>query len=161
MNTTERLKLQEMIKANNVVDQTDKIRSLKHSSKIRRDVEKIKKLKSKTQEKKLIKICRENCPFLFANYTDIFNKLVLDEIDVDMLYKFIDILETIENGTSDQHEASFEVGKILREIYIDSAVRKGSKLQKNEVLPDPKKEHKVLSWRDYKIMNEKDNEKLI
>ena len=40
MNTTERLKLQEMIKANNVVDQTDKIRSLKHSSKIRRDVEK-------------------------------------------------------------------------------------------------------------------------
>ena len=150
-----------MIKANNVVDQTDKIRNLKHSSKIRKDVEKIKKLKSKTQEKKLIKICRENCPFMFANYTDIFNKLVLDEIDVDMLYKFIDILETIENGTSDQHEASFEVGKILREIYVDSAVRKGSKLQKNEVLPAPKKEHKVLSWRDYKIMNEKDNQKLI
>ena len=65
------------------------------------------------------------------------------------------LLEKIENGTSDQHEASFEVGKILREIYIDSAVRKGSKLEKNDTLPAPKREHKQLSWRDYKIMNEK------
>tara|TARA_A100001015_G_scaffold49500_1_gene54604 strand:+ start:2632 stop:3117 length:486 start_codon:yes stop_codon:yes gene_type:complete len=155
MNANERLKLQEMIKANNVSDQTDKIRSLKHSSNIRKDVVKIQKLKAKTQQKKLIEVCRENCPFLFSNYTDIFNKLVLDEIDVKLFNNFIDILEKIENGTSDQHEASFEVGKILREIYIDSAVRKGSKLEKNDTLPAPKREHKQLSWRDYKIMNEK------
>ena len=154
MNANERLKLQEMIKANNVADQTDKIRALKHSSNIRKDVDKIQKLKAKTQEKKLIKVCREKCPFLFANYTDIFNKLVLDEIDVKLLNNFIDILEKIENGTKDQHEASFEVGKILREIYIDSAVRKSNKLEKNDVLPEPKRSCKEISWRSYKVMNE-------
>ena len=101
-----------------------------------------------------MKACREGCPFLFANYTDIFNKLVLDEIDVGLFNKFIDILEKIEHGTCDQHEASFEVGKILREIYIDSAARKGSKLQKDDVPPPPKRDHKEISWRDYKVMNE-------
>ena len=153
MNTEERLKLQEMIKANNVVDQTGKIRELKHSSKIKKDVEKIQKLKSKIQDNKLKKACMENCPFLFSNYTDIFNKLVLDEIDVPMLRNFIDILEKIENGDVDQHEASFEVGKILRKIYIDSAVRKGNKLD-NSGEPVLKRESKTLSWRDYKLMKE-------
>lgn len=153
MNTEERLKLQEMIKANNVVDQTEKIRQLKHSSKIKKDVDKIQKLKSKIQVKKLKKACMENCPFLFANYTDIFNKLILDEINVGMLTKFIDILEKIENGDVDQHEASFEVGKILREIYIDSAVRKGNKLENSDE-PVSKRESKTLSWRDYKLMKE-------
>ena len=45
MNDFERLKLQEMIKTNDVEDQTNKIRELKHSDKIRTDVDKIKKLK--------------------------------------------------------------------------------------------------------------------
>ena len=153
MNTEERLKLQEMIKANNVADQTDKIRQLKHSSKIKKDVDNIEKLKSQIPVNKLKKACMDNCAFLFANYTDIFNKLVLDEIDVGMLQKFIDILEKIENGDVDQHEASFEVGKILREIYIDSAIRKGTKLENSDE-PVSKRESKSISWRDYKLMNE-------
>ena len=154
MNDSERLKLQEMIKANNVNDQANKIRSLKHSSKIRADVNTIKKLKKTTKSNEFRRECGEKCGFLFQNYTDIFNKLVSDEINVNLLDKFIDILEKIEKGTSDQHEASFEVGKILREIYIDSAIKKGEKLNKEDK-PEPKRESKSLSWRDYKIMNEK------
>tara|TARA_A100001015_G_scaffold316773_1_gene431942 strand:+ start:589 stop:1071 length:483 start_codon:yes stop_codon:yes gene_type:complete len=154
MNDNERLKLQELIKANNVHDQTNKIRALKHSSKIRADVNIIKKLKESTKSNELREKCRNNCGFLFQNYTDIFNKLVSDEIDVILLDKFIDILEKIEKGKSDQHEASFEVGKILRDIYIDSAIKKGEKLNKDEK-PQQKRESKTLSWRDYKIMNDK------
>ena len=48
MNPTERLKLQEMIKANNVEDQTARIRQLKHSEFIRRDVSTFLQLSKKS-----------------------------------------------------------------------------------------------------------------
>ena len=152
MNDQERLKLQEMIKANNVEDQTDKIRSLKHSE-YQKDVDTIQKLKC-TAKKDEFKTNAVQCNFLFNNYTDIFNKLIANEIDIKLLYNFIDILEKIENGEKDQHEASFEVGKILRKIYIDSAVKRGVNLETSDKSPE-KRECRKLSWRDYKIMNEK------
>ena len=37
--------------------------------------------------------------------------------------KFIETLEKIENNELDQHEASFEIGKYLKKIYIDSAIQ--------------------------------------
>ena len=88
----------------------------------------------------------ENKVLMITGGTGSFGKTVLD--------KFIDILEKIEQGNSDQHEASFEVGKILRDIYIDSAIKKGDKLNKGDE-PQPKRESKTLSWRDWKIMNDK------
>ena len=154
MNDQERLKLQEMIKANNVEDQTDKIRCLKHSEAIRKDVDTIQKLKCTAKKDAFKNECSNKCNFLFNNYTDIFNKLIANEIDIKLLYNFIDMLEKIENGEKDQHEASFEVGKILRKIYVDSAVKRGVNLETSDKPPE-KRECRKLSWRDYKIMNEK------
>ena len=37
-------------------------------------------------------------------------------------------LKAIEDGDKDQHEASFTVGKLLKELYKDSALRKADKL---------------------------------
>jgi hypothetical protein len=61
-----------------------------------------------------------------------------------------------------QHEASVEVGTLLKQIYIDSALKKSEKLDKlhakssgsssgggsSESLPAPKK----VSWKQYKEM---------
>lgn len=133
MNPVERLKLQEMIKANNVEDQTSRIRELKHSEKIRQDVSTYLQLVQKypgSQNKEFFKqSCLKQCSFLFNNYTDIYNKLVKNELNLTILMQFVDVLRDIENGSMDQHEGSFKVGKILKELYIDTALRKEQKLQ--------------------------------
>lgn len=152
MNEHERLKLQEMIKTNNVEDQTQTIRKLKHSAKIKKDLDIILKLKHSIKATELTDICRQQSSFLFNNYTDIFNKIIKDEIDIKMLERFISILKEIEEGKIDQHEGSFKVGKILKDIYIDSALKKAEHLSTDEGKVSKKKPISI-SWSDYKKIN--------
>jgi len=154
MDDKQRLQLQNMIKTNNVEDQTDFIRNLKHSQIIRNDVNNMILIKAKFRgdDTKIHEECVGECNFLFTYYTDIYNKIRKDEIDLTLLIKFLDILKQIENGDLDQHEGSFVVGKILKEIYIDSALKKADKI--NEVLEkNTKKSHNVesknITWKQF------------
>ena len=103
------LDLKNLLKDYEYENTTDKIRQLKHSSKIRNDISKMIELKKKyarlsNENKK--NIIKKQCSFLFNNYTNIFNKIYKDNIDLNLFHKFLVILEGIENGKYDQHEAS-------------------------------------------------------
>jgi len=156
MNPEERLNLQRMIAANDVTDQTDNIRKLKHADRIWEDVKTMTLLKrkySRLLNSDLIKTKITNsCRFLFDNYTDIFNKLYKDQLNVQILYTFIQELKNIENGKTDQHEASFKIGKLLKELYIDSALKQAEKHDKKEKKKVPRREKKI-SWDQFKKMN--------
>jgi hypothetical protein len=153
MDDQQRLQLQNMIKANNVEDQTDFIRSLKHSQIIRNEVNNLILVKAKYRgdDAKIHEEGVNECNFLFTYYTDIYNKVRKDEIDIHILNKFLDVLKKIEDGEMDQHEGSFLVGSILKELYIDSALRKAEKLDANgEPREEPKKPEKDISWKQFK-----------
>lgn len=155
MDDKQRLQLQNMIKVNNVDDQTDFIRNLKHSQIIRNDVNNMIMIKAKYRgnNDKIHEECVNECNFLFTYYTDIYNKIRKDEIDIGMLNKFLDVLKRIEEGELDQHEGSFLVGTILKEIYVDSALKKADKLNENEESkPEPIKPHQNVSWKQFKKM---------
>jgi hypothetical protein len=65
--------------------------------------------------------------------------------------KFIEILKMIEDSKLDQHEASFKVGTILKQLYVDSALRKSNHLDKaNSVEEVKQKEGKNISWSQWK-----------
>jgi predicted transcriptional regulator len=131
MNENEKLQLQKLIKMNNVEDQTHHIRNLKHSQIIKKDIETLLLLKEKITDKdELVNQAIINCSFLFTYYTDIYNRIKNDEIDISLLFTFLEILSKIENEELDQHEGSFLIGKLLKEIYIDSALKKSEKLDK-------------------------------
>ena len=157
MDDKQRLQLSNMIKVNNVEDQTELIRNLKHSQILRTDVNNMILLKSKYKDddEKMYNECINECNFLFTYYTDIFNKIRKDEISINILNKFIDILKRIEDGELDQHEGSFAVGTLLKELYIDSALKKADKLdelnEKEKV--EPKKAEVNVSWKQFKKMN--------
>jgi len=152
MDDNSRLKLQQMIKTNNVSDQTDLIRNLKHSQLLKDDVKTMLRLREEYNGSELTETAIRECYFLYLNYTDIFNKIKKDEIDVDILFQFLNVLEQIENGNVDQHEASFEVGTLLKKIYIDSALRKADKL--NESRPEPVHiSGSAITWRQFKKLN--------
>ena len=134
MTNEERLNLQKMINANDVEDQTGLIRQTKHSDVIRNEVQNLLALKSKyprlakSNPNEFEKMCLSKCGFLFNHYTDIFNKVNKEEIDLQILYKFLDVLKQIEDGKIDQHDGSFKVGKLLKELYVDSALKKTEKM---------------------------------
>jgi hypothetical protein len=153
MDDNQRLQLQNMIKANNVDDQTELIRNLKHSTILRTEVNTMMMIKSKYKDDpdKIHFECMNECNFLFSYYTDVYNKIRKDEIDIRILNNFLDVLKQIEDGDLDQHEGSFKVGTILKELYIDSALKKADKLNENEVAPaEPKKPQVQMSWKQYK-----------
>lgn len=159
MNPQESLTLQRMIKENDVVDQTENIRKLKHSEDIKRDIIRINVLHEKEKELKINnkknfdELLRNECTFLYNNYTDIFNKLKNEEINVQLLLLFVQKLAAIENGESNQHNASYDIGQILKQIYIDSALKRTEKNEK-EVIEKIQKEPAInISWKQYKNMN--------
>lgn len=156
MDDKQRLQLQNMIKANNVEDQTEFMRNLKHSQIIRHDVNNMILIKAKYRgdDAKIHEECVNECNFLFTYYTDIYNKIRKDEIDIGILNKFLDVLKRIEDGELDQHEGSFLVGTILKELYVDSALKKADKLNENEEpRPEPIKPQQDVSWRQFKKLN--------
>lgn len=167
MNPGERLQLDKMIKENNVKDYTNEIRAKKHSVYLKKEIEKYiefnkvnKKLKQ-TNPDEYERLLISKCQFLFNYYTDIFNRLRKDELDLKIFGEFIDILERIENSELDQHEGSFEVGKLLKKIYIDSALKKAEKINKEHEEDMPvRKEPKNISWGQFKKKNLK-NAKVI
>ncbi len=157
----EALNIKEMLNSEDYVNNTEKIRQLKHSEDILLDVGKICKLKQmhpkmkNLEEEKFRILCQTSCPFLYNNYTDIFNKVLNDELNLQMLVQFVQVLKKIENGGADQYEASVEVGTILKEMYVDSALRKAGKLN-SPIEPEKKyKEGKQMSWAEYKALKQR------
>jgi flagellar biosynthesis component FlhA len=131
-----------MIRANNSVDNTSLIRQLKHSSLIWKDVTTIIRLKEGKEWKDVETECIQQADFLYTNYTMIFNRLLRDRLDVSILYTFLEVLKEIEDGKLDQHEAAYQIGMLLKKMYIDP---------KLEELKEPVyTKGRPLSWQDFK-----------
>ena len=157
MDENQRLHLQKMISANNVEDQTGLIRELKHSHILRENVNNLVMLKAKYLDDAdaLNLEAMSECNFLFTYYTDLYNKIREDEIDLKILFQFLDVLNKIEDGKMDQHEGSYEVGLLLKKIYVDSALRKAEKLnaEHGNVEPEYKGPQVEISWKQFKTLN--------
>jgi hypothetical protein len=156
MDDTQRLHLQKMIAANNVEDTTDLIRKLKHSHVLREDVNNLVMLKAKylNDPDQVHLEAMSECNFLFTYYTDIYNKIRKDEIDLKILYNAFDVLRDIEDGNIDQHDGAYKFGMLLKKIYIDSALKKAEKLdaQNEKVEPEYKGPQVEISWSQFKKM---------
>jgi hypothetical protein len=86
-------------------------------------------------------------------------KLILEakseKLDTDLLKRIKTecsvYLQSIEDNKVDQHEGSVMVGKILKELYIDSATKRADNINKEHELEKiPFMESKKISWKEYK-----------
>jgi len=156
MNQNESLQLKKMINDNNVIDYTNDIREKKHSDLIRNDVTRMIDLKKKyprliqTNPKQFDNMLTSQCSFLFNNYTDIFNKVKKNQINLETLWNLLNVLKQIEHGKIDQHTGSYEVGKLLKQIYIDGAIMNNDNKNKNKNKKPNKPVKKNISWNEYK-----------
>lgn len=164
MNDEQRLHLQRMIAANGTEDFTQQIRETKHSRQIKEQIDVMLKCKkeyarlAKSNPSDFERICFGRCNWLFTNYPDIYNRLFKDELDLRILSALVNKLRQIEDGDMDQHEASFAVGQILKEMYVDSALKKESKLEEahsksNKRKGIVEKKPRAITYAQYCAMN--------
>lgn len=154
MNENEKYQLKQMIEQNKVIDNTNVLRDLKHSNEIRKCIVKILELKQthsellQTDKPKFEELVLKDCGFLFFNYMPLYNTVLKENLDMTIMNEILNTLSKIENGECDQHEASYEVGKLLKTIYIDSTLKDiKQKDEENKVVYT---EPKSIHWSDYK-----------
>jgi hypothetical protein len=139
-------------------DNTDQIRSLKHSVLIMADVRTFANLKQDqvdlqtSDPVRFDAMATEACAFLHEHYVDLFQRMLRNEMDYNILLRMLAVLRRIEDGAVDQHEGSVEVGKILKELYVDSALRRGQNLDEKYAADKPVvyDGKSGVSWRDFK-----------
>jgi hypothetical protein len=157
---TQGLDMKALMESDDYVNNTDRIRQVKHSETILENIGKLCEIRKKHPHMRMMdehgytELCRNTTPFLYNHYTDIFNKVVKDELNMEMMVKFIFILKQIEEGVIDQYDASVKVGTILKEMYVDSAMRRGDNLDKLHESEAPTFVEPVkMSWADFKNKN--------
>lgn len=158
----ERLNLQKMITESDCEDNTSNIRRLKHSVLIRDEIRKLETFKHKhvdllsSNQSQYHDLARAECTFLYNNYTDIFNRIMKDELDLEIMTKLLMVLKMIEDGNVNQHEGSVMVGKVLKELYIDSALKQSERMDMQYSTKSPaSNEAKSITWKDYKLLSTK------
>ena len=80
--------------------------------------------------------------------------MLKEQLNLQILAKFLSVLKRIEDGDIDQHEGSYEVGALLKKLYIDSvliqdkqhAAREKRKGKKSK----PKRPVHNISWKRFK-----------
>jgi len=158
----ERLNLKRLIDQSDCDNNTEQIRKLKHSILIRDDIRKMEIFKKKEETLKhsepevFLEKLKNECHFLFNNYTDLFNKILKDEIDLTIMQKLLIVLKLIEDEKVDQHEGSVMVGRILKELYVDSAIKRADALDREHGTVRPERdEGKKISWKEFKVYKSK------
>lgn len=168
LTSDQRLHLQNLMKENNIEDNTDNIKKIKHSALIKTDVNHLIYIKNKykdlekTNVEEFDNMCIKECSFLFNNYTDLYNKIKKDIIDLNILDYFLKTLKKIEDGELDQNEGSYLIGELLKKIYVDSALRRqkdiDSKSNSNNSNENSQKKNtnkiKKVSYSQYKKLIE-------
>ena len=153
MNLQEKTQLDKFLCENNVEDVTATIRANKHSAPLKEDLKILYELVDRAIEDGS-EIDEQNpegkCMFLFTYYTDIFNRVKKNKLDRKILDKFVDILAEIENCEEDQHSAAHKVGKYLKELYIDSALREAEQREDKEEGEKPKQPARQVTYTQFK-----------
>lgn len=162
LSNNEKLQLQKMINESDCDDNTKQIRELKHSILLRDNIRKLDTFRKanielqKTNYNEFVNQAKDIVPFLYNSYTDIFNRITKDELDLEIMTKLLIVLKMIEDDKINQHEGSVMVGKVLKELYVDSALKRGENLDELYKSEEPSpKEHENISWKEYKKLHMK------
>ena len=147
MNQDERVTLEKLVKQYDCEETTDLVRKVKPSIKIREAMDKLVQLRNTVDFETFQKTAHVNGAYMYENYTNIFNKFVEGELNMTIFERFIEMLERIENGELDQHEASYKIGMLLKDIYIDKHIDMKDDKNPEDNFNTPTNN---ISWTEYK-----------
>lgn len=148
---SDNINLKSLINNNDYQDNTEYIRRCKNSQKLRKDTNHLKHLKSIHQgtQEELREKANNECYHLFMHHTDLLNRMIKDELDLPMFEKILDALESIENGNETQDSASTNIGQMLADLYVNSALKQ-KQISDESNTTKTTNPVKNISWKEYK-----------
>lgn len=150
MNAEERLQLNAMIQQNNTVDNTEQIRKYRHSAGLIADTHRLVDLMAENFDdpQKVHNCAVSECPTLYNFYPKIFHQLRKSEIKLEMWLECLYELKAIEDNKTDQHEAAFDIGKKLLDVFYNATVTRGEKIDAAQPKPELRKPLDI-HWSDF------------
>ena len=163
MDPSDRIDLKKLMKAGerDYVDNTDGIRRLKHSDLIAADMKKMEELKESHASMRanspddFASLCQKKCSFLFNAYTDIYNRLFKDQLDVNLMLEALRTLKQVETGKINQQEGSILMGKLFYKVFVSNAIKHEDSTNNVPVSSTDTDnssgcDENKITWREYK-----------
>lgn len=109
-------------------DNTDLIRTLRHSDILEREVLQLLDLQAQfgDDDPGFCSAAAAECTFLCMYYTDIYQRIRKRQLNVDLLLRCIGILRQIENGTYSHQQGQTEAESLFLQLFSDSAQRRSA-----------------------------------
>ena len=156
----EQAKIQELVtNQTDYVDNTNDIRERKASEHLLVEIRNFEAFEKKNLQLKkdnfveYVDKCKEICPYLNVHFNGIFNYLLKENVNYDIMAQFLYVLKMIEDGKMTQQDGSGAIGKILGQIYLDPAVQTKSAISSpsNEDSESVKAQPALeIGWKSYK-----------
>ena len=140
--------------AENYEDNTSGIREAKHSSPLLADIRRMGPLRKKYAELKeksmddYLAIFQRECKYIYTQFPDVFDRVVKNDMNLDVFEKIIMILKMIEDGKVNQSEASALVGKLSQKLFFQKEAQEaisGATTTKEE-----QENPRGMSWKEFK-----------
>jgi hypothetical protein len=154
LSASEEFQLRKMLETTTAEDNTEAIRRNQHSKEIRDCIEYMVEMKRvhadllKSDKKAFEDLIMPKVGFLFFNFMPIYN-MMLKDVDVAVLTEMLNHLQMIERGECDQHTASVLVGKLLKQMYIDTTLKEIEERDAQKEKPT----HLNISYAEYKSLH--------
>jgi hypothetical protein len=151
MDNKQKAQLQRMIEEYGVQDTTQDIRDAKQSSILLKELHEFERFRRTSRLSKYMfaEKARTILSYWHTNYKSIFDKIVMNEINMDILNTFVLTLKQVEDGNLNQHEASFKIGSILKQMYVDSKIDE-SRAKSSVATSGSQGTGNGITWKQYK-----------
>ena len=158
MDPGDRIDLKKLMKAgeHDYVDNTDGIRRLKHSDLIAADMKKMQDLKVSHASMRtnspddFSDLCQKKCSFLYNAYTDIYNRLFKDQLDVNLMLDALRTLKQVETGKINQQEGSILMGQLFYKVFVSNAIKHEDSAKVSSPPTSAPVDENQLTWHEYK-----------
>jgi hypothetical protein len=141
--------------AENYEDNTSGIREAKHSSPLLADIRRMAKLRTRhadLKEKSMddyLVIFQRECKYIYTQFPDVFDRVVRNDMNLDVFEKIIMILKMIEDGKVNQSEASALVGKLSQKLFFQKEAVEAVANAANSSSAEPEPP-RGMTWKEFK-----------
>jgi hypothetical protein len=92
-----------------------------------------------------LRVFQKECNYIYTKFPDVFDRVVKNDMNLDVFEKIVMILKLIEDGKVNQSEASALVGKLSQRLFFQPATASQPKPVQEE------QEVKTgMSWKEFK-----------
>jgi hypothetical protein len=95
-----------------------------------------------------LRVFQKECKYIYTKFPDVFDRVVKNDMNLDVFEKIVMILKMIEDGKVNQSEASALVGKLSQRLFFQTSATQSATTQ--PVATVQEEVNTGMSWKEFK-----------